>query len=174
MAKVRLLVCHHCESVQEIPWCGEDPQCRHPACNDALNYRVAQHQFGDGRPHAPANLADIDEDIWKQKSKRPDILVNLARIVDPGAGAGLGESLYDVKSNFEQDAMKCWKAHNRTHDCGDYKSPQKLLVPDTKAERKELGLTPVRPTSYLCDYCPVKSIVQQRVYSEEYGYNYDG
>jgi uncharacterized protein YlaI len=130
------------------------------------------------RFHGEVNLADIERAAWDKYSTRQDVLVKLQQIVDPGAGSGMGTPLYDAKSNFEQDAMTCWKQHNRTQNCQDYKSQGKRLVPDTKAERRDLGLETRdrhRPTqTYLCDFCPVKSIVMQRVNSEKFRYNYDG
>lgn len=175
MAKeVRLLVCHACESVQEIPWCGEDPQCNHPGCVEPLEFRVAEHTFADGRAHAPANLAAIDKAVWDKFSTKQDVLLQLKRIVNPGAGAGLGESLYDVKSNFEMDAMACWKQHKRTQDCGDWKKESKRLDPDTNSARKDLGMPRLRqtkPTTFLCDYCPMRSIKQTKMGADKFGFN---
>jgi uncharacterized protein YlaI len=178
--KIRLWICHECKSVDAIPWCGEDPNCEHPMCVDALEYRVAPHRLASDsrRFHGQVNLADIEKSLWDKYSTREDVLVKLQQIVDPGAGSGLGQPLYTIAQNFDADASACWRQHNRTHNCQDFKSQSKRLVPDTKAERKDLGLETRgrhRPTqTYLCDWCPVKSIMMQRQNSETYGYNYDG
>jgi len=179
--RLRLFVCHECKTVEPVPWCGENPDCRHPQCEDALEFRVAPHRLASDprRFHGQVNLADIGKKIWDRYSARQDVLVKLQQIVDPGAGSGLGTTLYDVKANFDTDAHACWKAHNFTHNCQDYMADSKRLVPQhTTAERKELGLetrSRRRPTqTYLCHFCPYRSIVQQRANSEKYRYNYDG
>jgi len=169
MTKTRILVCHSCESVQELPWCGEDPQCQHPSCTEPLEYRLAQH------PGHLGNLADIDEAVWNNLSARPSVLKELAKIAaGPGKGTGLGEKFYDVRSTFSEDAMTCWKKHGRTKNCDEYMSDRMRLYPDTRAERKEEGLDPkMRPTTSLCQYCPYHQIVTQRQRSEKFRYNYD-
>jgi hypothetical protein len=151
--RLRLFICHTCESVQPIPW-YEGPQDR----DDTLNFRVAEHEGHLG------NLADIEESTWNNLPKRPEILKEIAGIVTrPGAASGLGASYYDLKSTFDDDAMTCWKRHNRTTDCGDYKTDRMLLRAPTKGERKELGMdVKERPTTHLCDFCPMKSIKMQR------------
>lgn len=169
---LRLLICGHCNSVQEVPWCGTDKQCGHRACVEPLEFRIAEHQFTDGRPHAPATLADIEKKLWDDPQVRKNFLSDIPTVTGwPGGGEGLGQTLYDVKSTFMEDAATCWAQHNRTTDCGDYKSKKKLLAPDTKSERRDLGLSAAHPTTYLCDYCPVKSIVQTKAYSDKYRYN---
>lgn len=173
---VRLLICGHCNSVQEIPWCGTDKNCGHHACLDPLNFRIAEHQFADGRPHAPATLADIEKKLWNDPQVRKNFLSDIPSITGwPGTGTGLGDTMYDIKANFDADAMTCWKAHNRTTDCAEYHSDSKRLVPDTKAERRDLGLesrSKHMPTStFLCDFCPMKSILQTKVGSAKHGFN---
>lgn len=168
---VRLLFCHDCESVDEIPWCGESPECRHPECEGPLLYRQSQHWFDPDHSHKVA-LAGVEKAVWEDPAQQRNILSQIRQAVKPGSATGLGETFYDVKSTFADDAMTCWKQHNRTQDCGDYKSPSKYLKPDTRGERRELGLDPVnRPGFFLCDFCPVKSIVQTKVYSDKFGYN---
>lgn len=177
MGQIRLLICHQCHSIDPIPWCGEDPNCKHPECIAPLEFRMAQHRDGTGIPHAPANLATVDEELWADANFRAEALRQIENIANPGQAKGLGQSLYDVRDTFQADAMTCWKRHNRTTDCGDYKHDRMRLVPDTKAERKDLGLdtsSAARPSHFLCDYCPMKSIKQQRVYSEQYKYDYNG
>jgi hypothetical protein len=167
--KVRLLVCHDCQSVQELPWCGEDPQCQHPGCTEPLEYRLAGHHGHHG------NLAGIDQRLWDDMSARPAILRELAAIATaPGTATGLGTCFYDVRSTFREDAMTCWKRHNRTRNCADYMSDRMRLYPDTRAERKEAGLDPkTRPATSLCSFCPYHSVVTQRQRSRRWRYNYD-
>lgn len=151
--KIRLFICHTCESVHPLPW-FEGP----PEYDDTLNHRVAEHEGHLG------NLADIDEKTWDNKRLRPDILKEIAKIANkPGSATGLGTSYYDLKSTFDEDALICWKRHNRTTDCGDYMTPKMILKAPTKNERKELGLDPkARAQTHLCQFCPVFSIKMQR------------
>lgn len=174
---VRLLVCGVCESVQEIPWCGTDKNCGHRACVEPLEFRVAEHQYADGRPHAPASLADIVKDLWDDPKVRANFLADLPTITGmPGTGSGLGQTMYDVRSNFADDAFACWQSHGRTKNCADYHSAAKRLVPNTKAERKDLGLESrskhIPTSTYLCDMgCPYKSILQTKAFSDKFSYN---
>jgi hypothetical protein len=162
---VRLLVCHTCKSITPIPdhaGRGDD---------DMLVNRVMEHQFDPEhlgrdemrlRPHEML-LCRAPEAIWN--THRKELIAEIHKhTVGAGEAEGLGVELYDVKSNFMEDAMKCWRFdHGRTSNCDDYMSEKKMLLPDSKAERKELGLDPAdRPKQFLCQYCPYESLVQQR------------
>jgi hypothetical protein len=159
---VRLLFCDKCKTVDELP--AYDG----PSDFDALlQYRVAQHQFDSGLMH-PLSLARVEKSVWQQHAMRDQIIQQFAQEqghVAPGSGAGLGQTFYEVKANFQQDAMACWKRHNRTTDCADYRTDKMFLLADTKAERKEAGMDTsarARPRHWLCDYCPVHSVVMQK------------
>jgi len=168
MAKLRLLLCHTDKSVTPLPWCGEDNQCQHPGCLEPLEYRLGDHI--DHR----VSLADVEEDMWKDPRKRSEILKQAVEYTQgTGNAAGLGGDFYDVRDTFRDDAMTCWKKHNRTRDCGDWNTDRMRLYPDTRADRKELGLDPkTRPTTFLCSYCPVNSIKMQRMRKDKYSYNF--
>lgn len=153
--RLRLLFCHKCMSVDEIPW-YEGP----PDNDDLLMYRVSQHQFPSGRAH-PLDLGVVQAEDWQNQDRRQEILRKLHMSGAPGTALGMGADFYDVKANFADDAMACWKAHNRTTDCGDYMSPAKRLDPGTKADRREAGITTRRPSTSLCQFCPVQSVKMQ-------------
>lgn len=168
-AKIRLLICHDCGSIEELPW-FEGP----PEHDDTLNYRDAAHRFPSGTWHSRV-LADVPKDQWEKPTYRDEIVRQIAIAAGaPGSGAGMGQSWYDVKANFEQDAIACWKAHKRTTDCGDYRAESKRLLPDTAADRRAEGL-PSRarylPNTWLCSFCPVQSLVTTK-YREKRG-DYD-
>lgn len=155
--KLRLLICHDCETIQELPW-YEGP----PEHDDTLKYRVSDHRFPNGEEHRGV-LATVPSDHWEKASHRQEIVEKITTASGrPGTAAGLGADFYNVKSNFQQDAMKCWKQHNRTSDCADWRSDAKRLYPDTKADRKSEGLPTQRPNTWLCDFCPVTSIYAQK------------
>ena len=168
--KVRLLVCHNHESVEEVPWCGEDNNCTHPGCVDPLMFRVNAH--GD---NCRVSLVDIETAVWNNPANRPELLRRIAARTNPGEGEGIGEPLYALKDTFTEDAAKCWKRHGRTTDCADYRHISKKLVPDTRGERKDLGLETrakfVPTQTFLCDFCPYKSILQTKMGSDKYKYN---
>lgn len=168
-ARIRILICHSCHSIQPLPWYEGNPEN-----DDTLNFRVAEHRFPDGNEHFGI-MATVLEKEWDNLDHRDEIVKKIQEAsVTPGSGAGMGETYYDIKSNFSEDAMKCWTVdHNRTKNCGDYRSDKKRLYPDTKAERKSEGLPARRPNTFLCDFCPYHQIVEQRQGSEEFGYNYD-
>jgi hypothetical protein len=152
---VRLLFCHECKSCDEIPDYTGPPQ------NDYyLEHRVQQHQFADGRPHH-----GVLGRVKNSKSEISAAMDHMAEAVRPGAGSGLGEPLYDLRDNYKTEAMQCWKAHNRTRDCGDYRSDKMRLWADTKAARKAEHMPTnraERPNAWVCDFCPVHSVVQQK------------
>lgn len=154
---VRLLVCHDCRSVDKVPDYDGPPEYDH-----YLEYRVQQHRT-NGHPH---------KGILVKAEDKPDIInatvdeiEEAVRKQQPGAGEGLGEKLYDLRQDFGAEALKCWREHSRTRNCDDYRSDKKRLWLDTKAERKEEGMSLAlrdRPNIWLCDHCPVHSLVEQR------------
>lgn len=152
--KVRILVCHTDGAVYELPWYSGPPEH-----DDTLNYRLAGHENHIG------NLFTVRASDWNKQSYRDAIIKEIAtKVGAPGSGAGMGSEFYDLKSNFQQDAITCWKGFNRTTDPGhcDYRKDNKRLYPDTKADRKEAGMPKERPNTFLCDFCPVHSLVQQQ------------
>jgi hypothetical protein len=156
---VRILVCHVCQSVEELPdWDG-------PVEHDQiLDYKTEPHTFPSGTPHKGI-LVRVPTKSWESQEFKDSFIDQIEQMVGPGYGDGVPGLQYDLKSNFKQDAMKCWKEHKRTTDCGDYQSKNKALYADTKAERREAGMDislSARPKHFLCDYCPVQSIIDQK------------
>jgi hypothetical protein len=136
-----------------------------------LNLAVERHQDGVERtPHAPAALIrDVKVSDWAN----PEVQEQLRKQIHEsfgGGSTGLDASAYVMVDQFKEDAMSCWTVkHNRIPACPDYKAPHMRLVPDTAAERREVGMAKASEydrnnpalTKYLCDYCPVKSLVQE-------------
>lgn len=164
--KVRILVCHTCKAMIPIPDVpggkGDD---------EMLMARVMEHQFPPvhegrevfARPHEMI-LCRLPEKLWSNTGMRADVVKEIQKHVGgAGEGEGLGE-LYDVKNNFMEDAMECWRfKHGRTSNCDDYMSDRMTLLADSKGERRDLGLDPkVRASIKLCQFCPVHSVVQTR------------
>ena len=164
--KLRILVCHTCKAMVPIP---DVPGGR--GDDEMLMGRVMEHQFPPvhegrevhARPHEMI-LCRIPEALWNSTNLRAQVVAEIQKHVGgAGQGEGLGE-LYDVKNNFMEDAMACWRfKHGRTSNCDDYMSDSMAILADSKGERRDLGLDPTtRPKIKLCQFCPVHSVVQQR------------
>lgn len=157
--KIRLLFCMKCNTLEELPDFEGNPDD-----DDLLQILVDKHQ-STGIPH-PGQLMRVPASLWLNPEIKEAIAKQIYQKVAPGLDAVM-PGYYDIKSTFAEDAMTCWKQHNRPKDsCSDYGSEKKILRPDTKAERKDLGLTPVgkgtRPTTYLCQFCPMHVVVMQK------------
>lgn len=160
-AKIRLLVCHTCKTIQPLP------DYQGPVDGDeTLMGRVAEHQYpGARRIGHDMDLGRVSESSWKDPQKQPQIIAEIQKNTKGlGEGEGLGDELYAVRSNYSEDAMSCWRfKHGRTSNCDDYMSDKMTLLADSVAERKDLGLDPKqRAKLKLCQFCPVHSVVMQR------------
>ena len=155
--RVRLFVCRTEQSIQEIPWY---PMNAPPEHDDTRNYLLQLHAG-----HV-VDWGDVLASQWNSPKLRVAITKEIMRAMHPGEAEGLGTQFYSIKSTWSEDAMKCWKQHSRTTNCGDYLSDAKRLYAPTRDARKELGLSVKgsdRPNLFLCRFCPYQSIVQQRV-----------
>jgi hypothetical protein len=155
--RVRLFVCRTEQSIQQIPWY---PFNAPPEHDDTRNYLLQLHAG-----HV-VDWGDVLESQWNNPRQRVQITKEIVRAMGAGEGEGLGAEFYSVKDTFKDDAMKCWKAHNRTTDCGDWHNDNKRLYIDTRGDRREIGLSVKnqdRPNTFLCDFCPMASIIQGRI-----------
>lgn len=158
---MRVLHCLVCGSLEELP-----PFDGRPENDDLLEISVERHRFPSGEPHK-GHLFRVPALQWENVEVRRRIIEQ----IKGGGSKGIDEfdeKFYDTKNTFKDDAMACYAAHLRPKDgCPDYKTGRKALVPDTRAERKDAGLVaPSKapgPRTYLCDFCPVHSIVVQRM-----------
>ncbi len=155
-----MLVCHTCEVIVPIP----DYRGR-AEYDEFLQARVAEHQYPGSNPTRghDMDLGTVSEKSWDNPQIRPQIVAEIMARTWHEVG-GLGQALYDVQNNYKEDAMACWRfEHGRTSNCDDYMSEKKLILADSRAERKDLGLDPrQRAKISLCQFCPVHSVVQQR------------
>jgi hypothetical protein len=169
--RLRLLLCKTCGSIEPLPW-YEGPA----EYDDTLIYRTSQHKFASGDAHempvingTPAGIATVAESTWEDATLQRKVIEQINAAVN-GGDTGLGSRMYNLRSTFKDDALACWKKHNRTTNCGDYRSDRMRLVPDTRGERKELGLevkASRRPSTSLCVFCPYHSVVMQRARKEQ-------
>lgn len=162
--EVRLLVCTNCKSVEVLSDYDGPPEMaeRH---DHVLNTALEKHKDGvERKPHI-GQIFRVKESAWNSGA-RDQIREQVVARLDPNAETGLGAEAYALRDNFSDDAMACWAAHNRNPGCPDYKSDAKQITPNTSQERKEAGLGKFdvhNPDTkrYLCEYCPVHSLVQQ-------------
>lgn len=160
--KIRLMVCPVCKSIDPLPmYDGPDEY------DETGQAKATMHMFGDGRFH-PFIVGTVSEKSWENPRTRSEIVKKVSSEVSPGEGVGLGDELYDVRSNYSEEAMKCWRIeHNRTKDCGDWKIERKRLIPHTQAERKAEGMPhrarDIQSKTYLCDFCVMRSVKQNKV-----------
>lgn len=167
-APIRVLQCIDCSSLEVLP-----PYEGPAEYDDALNYLSEKHRFPDGNSHRgnliPVTIQTNDGgerpgtmDDWNNPKFQKLVAENFSKATRPGQGTGLGAQYYDARDTFREDAMTCWQKHHRNPDCNDYMDESKRLVPDTKVERKELGLGRPRSNRSLCEFCPVHSLVIQK------------
>jgi len=156
---IRLLYCLVCKTIEELP------MHHGPVETDVLlEISVERHKFPSGEPHK-GKLFILPVKTWSDNKQKKAIIDQLKG----GGSSGLADmdpTYYDTKMTFHEDAMECWKSHNRPGDksvgCSDYRSESKRLIPDTNKERKDMGLPSATESAlkvYLCQFCPY----QQRV-----------
>lgn len=150
--KLRILQCHVCKSLEQLPDYQGPPE------NDVLLATLAErHKFPSGEPHR-GNLMDVEEAQWNSPSTRQAII---DQIHSRSGYTGFEPEFYAVRNTFMEDAATCWKQHNRDPACGDYRSDKKKIYPDTRGDRKELGLSVKDiPNRWLCDFCVVDTLVK--------------
>lgn len=155
--QIRLLVCRTCKSAEELPdWDGR------PEDDVLLQISVERHQKPE--PHL-GNLYKFPVKYWVREEVKTSIMNQIKEGISSGLDV-FGTNFYETKSQFAEDAMQCWAIHNKTQDCADYKHDRKILKPETAQDRRDAGFGESKVKIYLCDFCPVKSIVQRKAYSK--------
>lgn len=150
-AKIRLLRCDVCRTLEELPDFDGPPEY-----DTVLQVALDRHRTPEGHPHI-GRLLDVPKRAWDTPPLREALLQQIQQ-----GSKGLAEfdtSYYDVRNTFQDDAMACYRQHNRPKaGCPDFNSESKRLKPDTKGDRKELGLSEKgMPIIHLCSFCPVRS-----------------
>jgi len=156
----RLLYCLVCETLEELP-----PYEGPTELDYLLQVACDNHVFDSGLPHM-GKLYVVPLKAWAHAESKKEII----RQIKGGGSKGLAEvdeTFYESRSTFMEDAMSCYKSHNKPKDgCPDWQDKSKLLIPKTVKERREAGLeryedAPGQKT-YLCNFCPVAIGVAQR------------
>ena len=153
--KTRLLRCNQCRTIDALPWYEGPPD------GDHLLAALIREKHTDpgGEPHIGV-LMNVETQHWNSPSTREAIL---ARIREVSGHTGLDPDFYEARDTFSEDALKCWRSHHNNPACNEYKSDRKRLTPGTAQERREAGLPEYRSPHdrYLCEFCPVHSLVLQ-------------
>lgn len=148
---LRLYICQDCKQIIPVPTDDEPPPYKY----DYLLHSVEeQHGF---RGHSFA-VVTVSRKGWEEHQ---DDVVREVKNAIAGGDKGFGVEYYAVKETFKEDAMTCWKQHQRNPACNDYMSDSKRLQPDTAKERKAAGLDKYRSDVFLCRFCPVHSLVME-------------
>lgn len=158
MEYVRLLLCLDCKSLDEVP----DFEGR-PEDDFYLEYFSAKHETSGGTRHR-GNLVRVPKSAWDSPAQA-EVLKQIKDALG-GNAAGLGSAFYNTRNQLVEDAMTCFGQHMRNPACSDYKSSSKeLSVSDElKADWKDVTGKKrpknIGPKKYLCEFCPVDSLVK--------------
>lgn len=146
---VRLYICQ--DDKQIIPL----PNFTGPYYADHLLHRVDDDHGKRGHAFA---VITVNKEAWDHPDGRAEIKNMIA---NSGGQTGIGGDFYDVKDQFVEDALSCFKAHFFNENCSDYNSNEKRLTPGTAAARKAADLPEYRSARdvYLCQFCPVHTKV---------------
>lgn len=160
---IRLLVCLECKTIDELP-----PHEGPPETDLLLEMTAEKHEYPSGDRHK-GKLFILPVKTWANPAHQKEIIKQLTGGGSSGLDAMTPEGdYYSTKMQFAEDAMQCYKYHLRpTNHCDDYQSESKRLLPKTSKERKDLGLpdpknAPGMPKVYLCNFCPMHSVMTQK------------
>lgn len=149
---IRALVCRTCKKIDELPDFQGPPEY-----DTLLEISVARHKDHKGQ------LYRIPLKYWMI----PKIKAECIKQISNGS-TGLdvvGTNFYDSRSTFSEDALKCFSQHGRPEgNCPDWKAKNKELLPPTKGDRKEVGLSiKDAPKIHLCNFCPVAVFMEHQI-----------
>jgi len=153
--QIRILYCFSCKSIEEIPDYEGRPE------DDVFLQLSTERHASSGIPHT-GHLFKVAVKLWSVESIRKQIIKQIH--VGSGGLSELDPEYYNSKSTFSEDALRCYATHLRPREsCPDYGNEKKRLVPNTNADRKELGMPTVAETGgpkvYLCQFCPIHSVI---------------
>ena len=63
-ARLRVFVCNSCSTSEVVTWCGQNPDCGHPECTEALAECAAAHRVDDRCFHGQVNVAIVERHLW--------------------------------------------------------------------------------------------------------------
>ncbi len=153
---LRIYICNDCKNFIPIPSDGTPP----------YKFDYLLHKIEDDHGFRGHNFAivSVDKKAWEDTQGQKIIISQLKNAI-AGGDTGLGSEFYEVKNQYHEDADACWKAHNRTLSCEDFKTPKKIIMPDTVKERRAEGLGEYRSNLHICNFCPMSSVIESRIRS---------
>ena len=163
--KDTLLVCGECSTIEH----ASGP----PEYNEELEALGCRHEVyvsGNLYRH-PLALTTVNAQLWEKSEDFRKFITAMIQDATKTGDTGLGTKNYELQETFRDDAIACWRKHNRTTDCGDYRTDKMKLLPDTRGERLDLGMSVKakdRPGVYLCRWCPVESVIQSRINKDKF------
>lgn len=155
-AKIRLLHCHECGTIEELPDFDGPPEY-----DSVLEYVAGRHET-NGYRHV-GKLYDVEERVWELKNLRNALIEQIRGRLSSGLAA-FDSSFYDTRDTLRADALSCYSAHLRPKEgCSDWRTQRKMLLPPTRQDRKEVGLSMEgAPKRWLCDFCPVRAHYERK------------
>lgn len=156
---IRLLVCRTCKTIDEIPPFEGRPE-------DDVLLQISVEKHGENHTGVLYNVGAI---YWHSDTMRDAIKEQITK-----GSSGLdvfGTNFYSTRMTFHEDAMSCYQKHLRPKgQCPDFHDKSKRLLPQTAADRYEVGLEAPSKSSatkvFLCDFCPVR-MYNERKRNEE-------
>ncbi len=142
---LRLVRCSTCKVLEEIPDYTGDPHY-----DMVLDDVVRRHEEIHGDRDTLVLLRVSQED-WGNPGRKRQIHKSIWEGVK-----GFVPEYYATKSTYQEDAVKCFKAHSFSVPCIDWRSDRKRLGNPTKEGWKQAVVV-----LHLCDFCPVKVKVQE-------------
>lgn len=115
------------------------------------------------QPHAHnGNLMIIERRVWE--ARRTEILAEMWRDFSDMSEADVMAS---YRNTYSEDAAACFNRHGRPDDgCIDYKDESKRIGNPTQGGRgMRQALAHIAPI-HLCDFCAVRSTVQEKVFKQ--------
>lgn len=162
-----LFICMRCHTMEELPNYVPAEADFDPRIPALIATHVRRHPSVEDRLITEwAVLGSVPTKAWGDAEYRKQIK---AKIMEGTGQTGFDAEAYAIRDTFREDAGHCYNEHKRPTftgvKCLDYKSYNKEIKPDTRAERKELGMpaygqgdTKLRKM-FLCDYCPYHASV---------------
>ncbi len=154
---IRILQCLTCKSMEELPDYAGPPE------DDViLQHLLVPHGGETETPHHGA-MHRVDAKHWENRRIRQQIVTQMW-----ASTKGFVPEYYHTRNTLLEEANKCFAKHRRSIPCIDYQDRGKRLGNPAARERKALSKDTRRdftgggPKVFLCNFCPVQSIVDQK------------
>jgi hypothetical protein len=182
---VRLLICHDCQSIEQIPdYDGPLIEAEVPRPDGTLGTAMVPPMGADvyldhiTEPHAKkehsGNLVSVEQKDWDNPETREEIIKQIKGASSRGA-TGMDPEVYALRDTLREGALKCFSKHGRPKGgCIDWEDRSKrigntLLSQEERSAAKKRGLRLRDKEAFLCHHCPVSANYVQRKKFEKRG-----